>query len=318
MRSPAVALAALPARKRRDGVASSGETTMAVARDWRRVVADLVALTKPRVVLMVLVTTAVGYRAGLAGPAGWTHVLALLIGTMLAAGGTLALNQYWEREVDARMARTRARPLPAGRLRPSEVLAFGTVISVAGVLYLALAVNWLSSLVTAVIVVVYVFAYTPLKLRTPLCTLVGAVPGALPPVTGWVAARDDLGTGAWVLFGILFFWQLPHALAIARLHMQDYARAGIRLSPVIDPDGASTERQILLASVALLLVSPLATLAGIGGTLYLVTAVALGAGFATFGALQALAPSPAAARRVLFASLAYLPVLLAVLAFDKP
>jgi protoheme IX farnesyltransferase len=311
-------MVATPVHERRGGAARSGAAATEVTRHWRTVVADLVALTKPRVVLMVLVTTIVGYRAGLDSSADWAGVLHLLIGTMLAAGGTLALNQYWEREVDARMDRTRARPLPEGRLSPAEALAFGTAISVVGVAYLAAAVSLLASLVTAAIVAVYVFAYTPMKLRSPLCTLVGAVAGALPPVTGWVAARHDLAAGAWVLFGILFFWQLPHALAIARLYREDYARAGIRLLPVVDPDGTSTERQILLASVALLGVSVLPTAAGIAGTLYLTTAAALGAIFTMFGALAALAPSRTGARRVLLASLAYLPVLLTVLALDRP
>src|SRR5262249_14092196 len=155
------------------------------------VVADLVALTKPRVVLMVLVTTLVGYYVALPGMADWSRVLHLVIGTLLAAGGTLALNQYIERDVDARMDRTRHRPLPAGRLMPLEALLFGAALATFGVVYLAACVNALSALVTAAVVVLYLFAYTPLKLRTPLSTLVGAVPGALPPVTGWVAARDD-------------------------------------------------------------------------------------------------------------------------------
>ena len=288
-----------------------------VARDCRRVVADLVALTKPRVVLMVLVTTLVGYYVGLDRAPDYARMLHLVIGTALAAGGTLALNQYRERDVDARMARTRSRPLPQGRLDPLEALGFGAAISVIGVGYLAASVNLLAALVTGTIVIVYVFAYTPMKLRTVLCTVVGAVPGALPPVIGWVAARDGLGTGAWVLFGILFFWQLPHALAIARLYRDDYARAGIRVLPVVDPYGSRTERHIVVSSVALLVVSLLATPAGMAGAVYFVAAFALGAVFVVFGARQALAPSPTAVRRVLFASFVYLPLVLAVLALDK-
>jgi protoheme IX farnesyltransferase len=286
-------------------------------RDRRRVVADLVALAKPRVVLMVLVTTLVGYYIGLDRAANWACMLHLAIGTALAAGGTLALNQYWEREVDARMARTRSRPLPQGRLAPLEALVFGVAISVIGVGYLALSVNVLAAVVTGAIVVVYVFVYTPLKRQTALCTLVGALPGALPPVIGWVAARDGLGAGAGVLFAIMFVWQLPHALAIAWLYREDYARGGIRVLPVIDPDGSRTERHIAVSSVALVVVSLLATPAGMAGRAYFVTASVLGAVFVVVGTRQALAPSRAAIRRVLFASLVYLPLILTVLAIDK-
>ena len=170
------------------------------------------------------------------------RVLHLVMGTMLAAGGTLALNQYIERDIDARMERTRLRPLPDGRLMPLEALLFGSALTGLGLVYLAACVNVRAALVTTVVVVLYLFAYTPLKLRTPLSTLVGAVPGALPPVTGWVAARDDVGLGAAVLFGILFLWQLPHTLAIARLYREDYARAGVLVLPVVDEAGASTDQ----------------------------------------------------------------------------
>ena len=286
-------------------------------RDRRRVLADLVALTKPRVVLMVVVTTLVGYYAGLTGPADWARLLHLAIGTVFAAGGTLALNQYWEREVDGRMDRTRTRPLPDGRLVPLEALVFGTALTALGVAYLAAFVGVAPAAVTLATFALYLFAYTPLKLRTALCTIVGAIPGALPPVTGWVAARDDAGAGAWVLFGILFLWQLPHTLAIARLYRDDYARAGVRLLPVIDPDGTSTERQIVTGCLALLGVSLLPTLIGLAGGVYFAGALALGLGFVALGARQALAPSLGGARRVLFASLLYLPALLTLLALDK-
>ena len=289
----------------------------ALARDRRRVIADLVALTKPRVVVMVLVTTIVGYYVGAPSVPDYGRALHLVIGTLLAAGGTLALNQYRERDVDARMERTRGRPLPDGRLMPLEALLFGTVITVLGLAYLAACVTVLAAAVTAATVVLYLFAYTPLKLKTPFCTVVGAVPGALPPVTGWVAAREDLGLGAWVLFGILFLWQLPHTLAIARLYCEDYARAGVRVLPVVDRDGSSTERQIVTGSLALLAVSLLPTLIGLAGQVYFAGAFVLGIALATLGALQAITPSSGAARRVLVASLLYLPVLLALLAFDK-
>ena len=297
--------------------ASRGLLVTAVARDRRQVVSDLVALTKPRVVLMVLVTTLVGYDAGLTGSPDYVRMLHLLIGTLLAAGGTLALNQYWERGVDARMDRTRARPLPDGRLQPLEALLFGAALTVLGVAYLAALVGAVVALVTAATAILYLFAYTPLKLRTALCTLVGAVPGALPPVTGWVAARDDVTIGAWVLFAILFLWQLPHTLAIARLYREDYARAGVRVLPVVDRDGASTERQIVVASVGLLAVSLLPTVMGWTGSIYLGGALVLGLAFVAVGLSHALAPSSLSARRVLYFSLLYLPLLLGLLAFDK-
>jgi protoheme IX farnesyltransferase len=289
----------------------------AQARDRRRVVADLIALTKPRVVLMILVTTVVGYYVGLSGAPDYARLVHLMVGTLLAAGGTLALNQYWERDVDARMERTRVRPLPEGRLAPLEALLFGTAVTVAGLVYLGAFVTPLVMLVTAATTGLYLFAYTPLKLRTPLCTIVGAVPGALPPVTGWLASREAFGIGAWVLFGILFLWQLPHTLAIARLYRDDYARAGVRLLPVVDAEGTSTERQIVTGCLALLAVSLLPTLIGLAGPIYFVGALVLGTAFVVLGMRQALTPSAGSARRVLLASLLYLPVLLALLAFDK-
>jgi protoheme IX farnesyltransferase len=266
---------------------------------------------------MVIVTTMVGYYAGLSGPADSARLVHLILGTLLAAGGTMALNQYWERDVDARMDRTRTRPLPDGRLQPLEALIFGAAITIVGVFYLAAAVSPRAALVTAATAVLYLFAYTPLKVRSALCTLVGAVPGALPPVTGWVAAREDLGVGAGVLFGILFLWQLPHTLAIARLYQDDYARAGVRVLPVVDAGGASTERQMLTACAALLVVSLLPTLIGLAGAVYFVGALVLGAGLASVGVHQAMAPSALRARRMLYASLLYLPALLALLALDK-
>lgn len=286
-------------------------------RERRRVAADLITLTKPRVVLMVLVTTVVGYYVGLTGAPDYVRLVHLLIGTMLAAGGTLALNQYWERDVDARMERTRVRPLPDGRLSPLEALVFALAVTLAGLGYLGAFVGPLVMLVTAATTVLYLFAYTPLKLRTPLCTIIGAVPGALPPVTGWVASREAFGLGAWVLFGILFLWQLPHTLAIARLYRDDYARAGVRLLPVVDAHGTSTERQIVTGCLALLAVSLLPTLIGLAGPFYFVGAFVLGAAFVAIGARQALSPSAGSARRVLFASLLYLPILLTLLALDK-
>jgi len=287
-----------------------------VARDRRQVVSDLVALTKPRVVVMVLVTTLVGYDVGLTGSADYLRMIHLLIGTLLAASGTLALNQYWERDVDARMDRTRTRPLPTGRLQPLEALLLGVALTMLGTAYLAALVGAVVALVIAATAILYLFAYTPLKRRSPLCTLVGGCRRA-PARAGWAAARGDVALGAWVLFGILFLWQLPHTLSIARLYREDYARAGVRLLPVVDPNGASTERQILLACVGLLAVSLLPAVIGWTGPLYLAGALALGLAFAGVGIGQALAPSARSARRVLLVSLFYLPLLLGLMAFDR-
>jgi protoheme IX farnesyltransferase len=310
--------AATGARQRVDVTAGGAEVVVgAPGRSRARVASDLVALTKPRVVVMVLVTTLVGYYAGLTGAPDYVRVLHLVLGTVLAAAGTLALNQYWERDVDALMERTRTRPVPDGRISPLEALIFGAAVTIGGVLYLAALVGVAAASVTAATVVLYLFAYTPLKLRTALCTVVGAVPGALPPVTGWIAAREDLGLGAGVLFGILFLWQLPHTLAIARLYREDYARAGVQVLPVVDSNGASTERQIVSACLALLAVSLLPTLIGMAGLVYFAGAFALGLGFAIAGAMQARQPTAAAARRVLFASLLYLPAVLTLLVIDK-
>lgn len=268
-------------------------------------------------VVMVLITTVVGFYVASSGVPDYVRLVHTLLGMGLAAGGTLALNQYIERDVDARMERTRLRPLPDGRLQPAEALVFGVAITGAGLLYLALFVNVLSVSVTAISVGSYLFLYTPLKRKTALCSVVGAVPGALPPLIGWGAARGELGLGAWVLFAILFLWQTPHSLAIARLYRDDYARAGIQLLPVIEPDGGSTGRQIVSHCLALLAVGLLPTLIGLAGSVYFLGAFTLGIAFLGCGIGLAVSRSEAAARRLLFASLLYLPVQLGLMALDK-
>lgn len=279
-------------------------------------VRDFVLLTKPRVLAMVLVATWVGFHLASSVPDAFL-LLRTLIGTALACAGTLALNQYVERNLDARMERTRGRPLPSGRMLPSEALVFGAVLTTTGLLTLTLGVNPLCGMVTATTVVTYLFLYTPMKRRNPLCSVVGAVPGALPPVTGWAAAAGSLGAGALALFAILFLWQLPHSLAIARLYAADYERAGFRLLPIVDRGGHSTERQIVANSVALLAAGLAPTLLGITGTFYFVAALLLGTAFLGFGIAAAVTRTPTAARRVLLASLVYLPVLFAIMALDK-
>ena len=290
----------------------------AVPRDRSQVARDLVALSKPRVLLMVLASTLTGYFLALDGPADFARVIHVLIGTFMAAGGTLALNQYVERDVDALMERTRRRPLPDHRLQPLEALLFAGVLTSAGVTYLAISIGIAVAGLTLATTILYLGAYTPLKTRSALCMLVGAVPGALPPVTGWLAARGDLGLGAAMLFAIVFLWQLPHTLAIARLYRDDYARAGVRVLPVVDAHGTVSDRQIVTSTLALLGVSVLPTAIGLSGTAYFATACTLGLGLLGIGLAHASTPSLASARRVLLATLLYLPLLLAVLAFDRP
>ena len=283
---------------------------------WRRL-GDYLALTKPRVVAMVLVTTAVGFHLGSVGSPLFLRLLYTLAGTALAAAGTLALNQYMERDVDARMERTRHRPLPEGRVHPGEALGLGCALLVAGVALLALAVEPLAAVVTAAIAIIYLLLYTPLKRVSSLCSLVGAIPGALPPVAGWAAARGTLGPEPWILFAIMFLWQIPHTLAIGRLYRDDYARAGIRVLPVVDRDGRTTGVQAVTNCLALLPVAILPTLVGLAGAIYFLIALVLGLAFLWSAVGLARGGSTADARRLLFASLVYLPVLLAVMALDK-
>jgi heme o synthase len=278
---------------------------------------DYLELAKPRVIGMVLVTTAVGYYLGSFARPSLLPLLSTLAGTALAAGGTLALNQYMERDLDARMERTRHRPLPEGRVRPAEALGVGLGILALGLLWLALAAGALATLVTAGIAITYLLLYTPLKPVTSLCSLVGAIPGALPPVAGWAAARGTLGPEPWILFAIMFLWQIPHSLAIGRMYRDDYARAGIRVLPVVDHDGRSTGVQVVSNCLALVPVALLPTLVGLAGPLYFLVALVLGVGFLWSGIRLARGRSTADARRLLFASLVYLPVLLAVMALDK-
>lgn len=295
----------------------NADTTVVSGAALLRRAADYFELAKPRVVLMVLITAFVGFYLGSADVPNYLRLLQMLFGTALTAGGTLALNQYLERDTDALMERTRRRPLPDGRVQPREALWFGVAIVLAGLSYLALAVNVLSALVTAFITLSYLVLYTPMKPRSSLCMLVGAVPGALPPVIGWVAARGSLDITAWVLFAIMFLWQVPHTLAIARLYCADYAKAGIQFLPVIEPDGESTNRQIVSHSAALLAVSLLPTLLGAAGAVYFVVAFLLGVAFLVFGIRLVMQSTLKRARQLLFASLIYLPVLLLIMALDR-
>ena len=280
-----------------------------------RRLADFLTLTKPEITFNVVLTALVGFLAAAHGAAQALELLRALLGTALVAGAASTLNQWAERGPDAVMKRTIRRPLPAGRLTPRESLAFGLALGVAGTVYLALAVNPLASALAAATALSYLLVYTPLKRVTSLATVVGAVPGAIPPLIGWAAARGELNPGGWVLFLILFFWQMPHFLALAALYRKDYARAGFRVLPVEDPDGASTGRQSVLYALALLLVSLLPAPLGMAGPLYFFGALALGGGFVAYALRLALSPASHARASGLFRySLLYLPVLCALMA----
>jgi heme o synthase len=298
-------------------ITPSSEVAVATGDTVRRRLADYLALAKPRVVVMVLVTTAAGYYLGSRSTTALLPLLHTLAGTAMAAGGTLALNQWMERDLDARMERTRRRPLPEGRVAPGEALAVGLALVAAGLLELALAVNGLTALVTATIALTYLLVYTPLKPVTPLCSLFGALPGALPPVAGWAAARGVLGVEPWVLFGIMYLWQIPHSLAIGRVYRDDYARAGIRVLPVVDQDGPSTGTHVVGNTIALVPVALLPSLVGLAGPVYFLVSLALGLAFVWTAVELARTGSTSDARRLLLASLVYLPVLLGVMALDK-
>jgi protoheme IX farnesyltransferase len=279
--------------------------------------ADFVMLTKPRLNLLVMVTTLAG--AYLAAPGGVPLLLLLhtLVGTALVAGGAAALNQVWERDTDGLMLRTSGRPLPGGRLRATEGTWFGVALAVVGLLELALAVNALSAAVAALTLASYVLVYTPLKRRSALSTLVGAVPGALPPVIGWVAVTGSITLPPLVLFGIQFLWQMPHFFAIAWLYRDDYAAAGIPLLPVTEPDGRRTGQQALLYAAALWPVSLMPTAVGLAGTAYTLVATALGVAFIALAALFARDRSMSTARRLFLFSITYLPLLWGALVADR-
>ena len=291
--------------------------TAPVAAEVHGRTSDFLALTKPRLNLLVLLTTLAGLY--LAAPDGIAPVMLLhtLVGTALVAGGASALNQVWERDTDGLMRRTQTRPLPGGRLLPVEGTRFGLLLSLVGLAQLAFGVNVISAVVAAVTLGSYVLLYTPLKRRTWLSTLIGAFPGALPPVIGWAAARGEITIGALTLFAIVFLWQIPHFLAIAWMHRDDYARAGLPLLPVVEPDGRSTGRQALLYAAALLPASVTPAWAGLAGPIYVAAASVLGVALLVLTVQFARQRSVGSARRLFYASITYLPLLWAVLVADR-
>lgn len=298
-------------------------------RAERSLAADLAQLMKLRITAMVALTAYVGFEIGRASPAGagdaaawagaagWPALAATLVGTSLACMGASALNQLLERDLDALMRRTRNRPLPAGRLSARTAAALGVGLSLAGVALLALAVNPLTALLAAFTVMTYVLLYTPMKRVSSACTIVGAVPGAMPPVMGFAAATGTLGPEAWAMFAIMFLWQLPHFLAIAWLYRDDYARAGMPMLPVVDGDGGATRRQILVGCLTLLPVGLTPTVLGMSGPVYFWGALACGGAFLALGAALVVVRTRALARALFFASLIYLPAVFALMLFDR-
>jgi len=280
-----------------------------------------IELTKPRITWLILMSTGIGYFFGMrvnGGPAVW-HWAALLhtiLGTGLIASGTAALNQWYEREADSKMRRTQARPLPSGRLSASNALLFGAAISTVGFIELWLGVNRLTALLGLFTLASYLFVYTPLKQRSPYSTTIGAIPGAMPPLIGYAAASGTLNSNAWILFAIVFLWQFPHFYAIAWMYREDYERAGIRMLPVVEPDGESTARQIFIYSLILLPMSLIPSLFAMTGYLYLIGALALGAYYVYASTRVRFHRTRLQARRVLLASIVYLPLLYGLMLID--
>lgn len=278
---------------------------------------DWIELAKPRITGLVLVTTGVGYVVASGEGVEWLGLAGVLAGTGLASSGAAAMNHVVERDVDALMRRTMNRPIPTGRISAAHGLVYGLALAIAGVAVLARVANPATAFLAVATIALYVGVYTPLKRRTPLNTLVGAIPGAIPPVMGWTAVTGRIEPGAWVLFAILFLWQLPHFLAIAWMFRDDYARADLRMLPVVDPEGGSTGRAVALYSVALIPVSLSPTLLGMAGSVYFFGALALGLGFFGCGLAMAVRRERRGARRLLLASVTYLPALLLLLVVDR-
>lgn len=278
---------------------------------------DYLALTKPRITLLILLCTAVGYWFACGPIFHWMILVHALLGTALLASGTSALNQWYEADSDAKMRRTRLRPLAAGRLKRRNGLAFGLLLSGAGFADLWYGTNPLTACLGLFTLLSYLLLYTPLKQRSPACTTVGAIPGAMPPLIGYAAAGHGINTGALALFLILFVWQFPHFDAIAWMYRDDYARGGIRMLPVIEPDGKSTARRILIYSLLLIPISLTPLFLGMSGVLYAAAAIAAGLGVLYFGARLGRERSQPRARALLLATVLYLPVLLGVMVLDR-
>jgi len=276
-----------------------------------------IALTKPEVSLLVLMTTGAGFYMGAHGPMPWLHMLHVIFGTMMIAAGTAALNHYIERESDRFMRRTASRPLPAGQLTPAEALRFGLGLALAGAVDLYYSAGSIACLLGVFTSLSYLLAYTPLKKRTVWATFIGAIPGAIPPMIGWTAATGELGTGAWLLFAILFLWQFPHFHAISWMYREDYARAGILMLPVVDKDGTRTFRQIVLYAASLVAVSLLPAIMGFAGMLYFFGALVTCTGLVQVCLWAASAKTNTRAKWLMHATVLHIPILLGLMMYDK-
>jgi protoheme IX farnesyltransferase len=276
-----------------------------------------VALTKPDVSFLVLMTTGAGFYMGVRGPVDWLKLIHTVLGTMLIAAGTAALNHYIERESDRHMRRTASRPLPSGSLQPAEALWFGVALAIAGAADLWLVGGWMTSLLGVVTCLSYLLAYTPLKKRTVWATFVGAFPGAIPPMIGWAAASGRLDKGAWLLFLILFFWQFPHFHAISWMYREDYARAGIQMLPVVDRDGTRTFRQIIITAGMLVGVSVLPSVLGLAGVLYFFGALVLSMALVQVCLWAAAEKTNVRAKWLMHATIIHIPILLGLMVYDK-
>ena len=283
----------------------------------REKLAAFVELTKPRITFLIVLTSAAGFSLGSKGAFDYLALFNALFGIALLSSGIATLNQYMERGLDARMRRTLGRPLPSGRLGAGAALAFGLGLTALAEVYLAVFVNLLTAAFGLTVIVGYLLCYTPLKTRSSLSTVVGAFPGAMPPLMGWTAATGAAGVEAWALFGILFAWQFPHFLAIAWMYKEDYARAGIRMLPVVEPECRITARQIVIWSLLLVPVSLFPTVLGTTGSVYFYGALVLGLLFLGTSVHAALAHTRQGARRLLLASVLYLPVLFGLMVFNK-
>src|SRR6266566_4311337 len=283
----------------------------------RERVSAYLELTKPRITFLIVLTSAAGFGLASRGNLNYAALTSALFGIALLSSGIATLNQYMERDLDGLMRRTAGRPLPSGKLLPWEALAFGVGLTALAEVYLAIVVNPLTALLGLTVIAGYLFGYTPLKTRTSLSTMVGAFPGAVPPLIGWAAARGSISLEAWVLFAILFLWQFPHFLAIAWMYREDYSRAGILMLPVVEPDGRVTAQQIVIYTVLLLPVSLLPAALGISGKVYLYGAIVLGLLFLYSSVRAALSKSKQEARRLLLASVIYLPLLFILMVLNR-
>jgi len=286
--------------------------TVPVSRWW-----SYIALAKPDVTFLVVITTVAGFYLGSRQGIEWLLLSHTLCGTMLVAGGTAALNQYFERDMDALMRRTASRPLPTGQLQPLEVLVFGVGAIFTGAVWLVLGANALAALIALATSILYLAAYTPLKKRTPLATAVGAFPGALPPLIGWAAATGSISLGGWILFAILFFWQFPHFMSIAWMYREDYARAGIKMLPTVDPTGDATFARIIWTAAVLVPASLLPALVGMAGIRYFFGALVLGMILLQIALWANRTRTNTRAKWLMHATIVHIPLLLGWMIVDK-